>query len=116
MGRCPDWPARREERCRSTMIPWWPRVYEAGEPPVNGRGRHVYPRMLRTAAAAGKVDRIVGVGCAPGHQPSWLPGYEPSPAGGVTVEPPGPAPETVGGVEALRWFGDAGKGMLQPSP
>jgi beta-lactamase superfamily II metal-dependent hydrolase len=72
-------------------------------------GGKMYPRMLRKAAAAGKVDRIIGVGCAPGGQPSWLPGYEPSAAGGVTVQLLGPAREAAGGVEALRWFGDAGR-------
>ncbi|MFY7877538.1 MAG: ComEC/Rec2 family competence protein [Pirellula sp.] len=62
-----------------------------------------YPRMLRKALDSGRVGDIRMLN----SEDKFVPGC--GPADDVTIQVLGPVPETVGGRQALRWFGDVGK-------
>ncbi|GGY00679.1 MBL fold metallo-hydrolase [Massilia dura] len=70
--------------------------------PERAKGKR-YPTMLGQALQEGKYDdlRMLDV------TDTYMPGHEPGED--LVVNVLGPAPETVAGKKALRWFGDVGK-------
>lgn len=68
-------------------------------------GKKLYPKLLRTAATAGRVGAIRSLS----FSDEFLPGYDGSDASRVSFRILAPVPEAVDGRPALRWLGDPGK-------